>query len=286
MGFWGSSLYANDTTCDVHDSYIGYLEQGISNEEAYEKVLDEFQEYMGDEEEPLFWYALAETQWKLGRLRPEVKEKALEWIENDGGMSLWEESANKGAGWKKTILKLQEKLLSPMKPEKKIRKKEEVCGDLWNLNDVYAYQFHGRFSAGTEYEGKYILLQKIGEGRIFGEDTMRIQIFDKIFEELPTLDDMDGLRILPTDIPSRVCIGEGPMCMGALIGLYKKRNYPNKYLTYLGNKPGPENNEEEHREISWECLDDSLISFHEWWKDLEYETLENGFYHFDGIKED
>ena len=39
---------------------------------------------MGDrDEEPLFWLALAETQWKLGVLLPDVKEKALYWIERD-----------------------------------------------------------------------------------------------------------------------------------------------------------------------------------------------------------
>ena len=33
---------------------------------------------MGDvEEEPLFWYVLADTQWNYDRLQPEVKEKAL-----------------------------------------------------------------------------------------------------------------------------------------------------------------------------------------------------------------
>ena len=33
--------------------------------------------YKDDEEEPSFWFALADTQWKYGRLLPEVKEKAI-----------------------------------------------------------------------------------------------------------------------------------------------------------------------------------------------------------------
>ena len=37
---------------------------------------------MGDvEEEPLFWFALADTQWNYGRLLPEVKEQALAWLD-------------------------------------------------------------------------------------------------------------------------------------------------------------------------------------------------------------
>ncbi len=138
MGAWGSGLYANDSTCDVRDSYMKLLKDGLSNLEAYRKVLAEYQEYIGDQDEPLFWFALAETQWRTGRLLPDVKEKALKWIDKDGGLELWEESANSGAGWKKTLQNLRLKLLSPMPPEKKIRRPQVINYNLWNINDVYA----------------------------------------------------------------------------------------------------------------------------------------------------
>lgn len=34
MGAQGSGLYANDTTCDVRDSYMQYLQNDFSNEEV------------------------------------------------------------------------------------------------------------------------------------------------------------------------------------------------------------------------------------------------------------
>lgn len=139
----GSGLYANDSTCDVRDSYIKFLQEELSNAEAYEKTLEEYQEYIGDQDESLLWFALAETQWRTGRLLLEVKEKALEWIHKGGGLELWEESANKGTGWKKTLQNLKLKLLSPMPPEKKIRKPQIIDNNLWNVNDIYAYRFHG-----------------------------------------------------------------------------------------------------------------------------------------------
>ena len=80
MGAWSSSLYGNDTTCDVRDMYKSFLEEGINNQNAYEKTLEVCKEYIDcPDEAPLFWYALAETQWKTGRLTNEVKTKALEW---------------------------------------------------------------------------------------------------------------------------------------------------------------------------------------------------------------
>ena len=33
MGFWGTGLYSNDTTCDVRDSYTQYLQDIIMDQE-------------------------------------------------------------------------------------------------------------------------------------------------------------------------------------------------------------------------------------------------------------
>ena len=108
MGAWGTGLYANDTTCDVRSTYMDFLQEQLSNQEAYEKTYEMYKDCIGDiDEEPLFWFALAETQWKVGRLMPEVKVKALEWIEKEGGVLLWEDSPVGSSGWKKTLEKLK-----------------------------------------------------------------------------------------------------------------------------------------------------------------------------------
>ena len=91
------------------------------------KQLNYLKGLVGDEhEEPLLWFALAETQWKVGRLVPEVKDKALEWIKKNGGLEPWLEEGGKGTGWHKTLEKLKQKLESPMPAEKKIKKPERI----------------------------------------------------------------------------------------------------------------------------------------------------------------
>ena len=42
MGFWGSGLYANDTTCDIRDSYIKLLWEEYSNEDAYRIIMEKY----------------------------------------------------------------------------------------------------------------------------------------------------------------------------------------------------------------------------------------------------
>ena len=244
MGAWGTGLYDDDMTCDVRDTYMDFLREQYSNEEAYKKIL----EIYGDDDEnyePLFWFALAETQWRVGRLTPEVKEKALEWIEKKGAAGLWEGTKAGVEPWLKTLDKLKETLNSPMRSEKKIRKPPVIDQNPWNLGDVYAYQFHTEKSKKYGTFGKYVVLQKMGEGKddfhsvkddISKSPTiMRIHIFDKLFDNMPKIEDINGVRLLPITRPHE----NYNLLMNILIEPYKKKDYPAEHLFYLGNAPIP-----------------------------------------------
>ena len=114
---WGSGLYSNKTARDVRAIYQKYLANNMGAQEAYTNTQQDCFEYLWDEDEcPLFWYALAHTQWKANHLLPEVKEKALYWLERNGGVDAWLETPDKGKAWKKTLAKLQKQLTSS--PEK------------------------------------------------------------------------------------------------------------------------------------------------------------------------
>ena len=284
MGVWGSTLYANDTTLDVRDAYMDYLKEQLSNEEALQKTLLDFEELMGDEdEEALFWFALAETQWKVGRLTPEVKENALRWIEEEGGVALWEESKSGSAGWKKTLEKLKEKLESPMSSEKKVRKPELIDQNLWNIGDVYVYQFHTEKSKEHGTCGKYVLLQKMGASpltsgwpapeRIF----MMIHVFNKLFDDMPTLKDMEGVRLLPMS----ETVNE-ELLMSRLMELNKKKHYPKAHLTFLGNASVPSNKKimPSVTPVYWNEIEEVLNYCFSKFQDKEYEEIDEGIFSF------
>lgn len=253
MGFWGSTLYANDETCDIRDTYMDILREEKDDNIAYEKTLEKFKEIIGDEYEPLFWYTLADSQWKLGRLLPEVKDKAMEWLDKDGGMELWSDSKNGGKGWKKTIEKLKAKLNSPMPKKKKIGDPVPIFKNFWEINDIYALQIYddgvySKFfedsSDGDEFYGKYVILQKIGNDN----GSPYIQIFSKLFDKLPTMEDVMKLNqndLLPLDLtygdyfnPEN---GDDRVGLCYLFELMKKKDYPSEYLTFIGNRKTVEN---------------------------------------------
>ena len=69
MGAWGTGLYQDDIAMEVREYYQELLKKGISNEESLECVLEAFEEVLEDADDASpFWFALADTQWKLGRL--------------------------------------------------------------------------------------------------------------------------------------------------------------------------------------------------------------------------
>lgn len=131
MGTWSRKLYGNDVTCDVRDTYIDFLHEQESNEDAENKTLNRYAEYMGTDEECLVWDA-------------------------------------------------------------------EGCNQL-----------------------------------IFS----RIHIFDMLFDEIPAISEIRGLRILPIDTPHRTAetLHVFPLNINAIMDFYKKSEYPEKRLTFLGN---------------------------------------------------
>ena len=87
MGAWNTSLYGNDTARDVKGDYVHKLRSGKSDQEAMEAMLVEYERTKDDEDEgPLFWLALADTQWEYGRLTEPVREKALQLLGGSGAM--------------------------------------------------------------------------------------------------------------------------------------------------------------------------------------------------------
>lgn len=282
MGTWNAGLFSNDTTCDVKDTYIECLKQQLSNEEAYRKTYEEYEELIGTDEEPLFWYALADTQWNAGRLMPEVKDKALECIQNKGGLDFWEERPKGALKWQKTMQKLKEKIESPMPPEKKFPKPIVFKINPWNIGDVYAYQFHSKQATELGLSGKYILIQKLADIEYF-ENTIYsvVQVFDRVFDSMPNLAMIEGVRILPLVDAAEVCGTSDNLAdinpslewyMKAIVNYYKIREYPRKYMTFIGNITISEINCQWNSctEFYWDELEDRLVDYYLSWQNVIY----------------
>src|SRR5687768_9524643 len=91
MGTWNSSIFGDDTACDIRDQFIDLLSTGISATEATNALLESWAVALGDSDDgPIIWLALAATQWEYGCLLPEVQAEAIQVIDSDAGFSRWE----------------------------------------------------------------------------------------------------------------------------------------------------------------------------------------------------
>lgn len=141
MGIWGVELYQNDTSLDVKNQFEEQFYNGKTVQEITKQLIEDFKSIMGNRsEEPLFWFALADTQWDFGVLLPEVKEQALHWIKEDISIRDCQTTSMVTIEqWKRTLADLQVKLLSPQPSIKKpVRKKLYKCQ--WNLGDAVCPQ--------------------------------------------------------------------------------------------------------------------------------------------------
>ena len=163
MGAWGANLYQDDVALDIKDEYKDNLRRGKTNEEAMQEIIDKYQELLEDaEDRGVFWLALADTQWNLGRLDEQVKEQALEIIELGTDLKRWEINEKLYNKRKEILEKLKEKLLSPQ-PEEKRMPKYRTYKCEWENGDVFAYQLKSEYAKEQGLEDRYLIIQKIDE---------------------------------------------------------------------------------------------------------------------------
>src|SRR5262245_19409500 len=109
MGTLGHKLFDDDFALDVRDAYIEALTSGVTSQQATDSLLEQFAPALTDEDEAqVFWMALAETQWNLGRLVDGVRARALEAVDVEVGEE-WGELRKKRSS---ELARIRKKLLA------------------------------------------------------------------------------------------------------------------------------------------------------------------------------
>ena len=124
LGTWSAALFGNDIAIDVRFNYMEYLRSGMSNAKATRQIIADYEDELADEyEASIVWCALAATQWKVGRLQKNVRNKALRAIKNGGDLPRWEEenTPREVASRRRVLAALRKKLETDPPAETKIR---------------------------------------------------------------------------------------------------------------------------------------------------------------------
>lgn len=170
MGTWSTSLYGGDFTCDVRDEYKNFLLDGHTPQEAISLTAQIMTPEQDDEEGHLFWLVIADVQWRLGQLLPEVRQKAVDIIETGEDLGHWGGEKEKITR-EKILNSLMEKLNSPQPKPRTLRppkgyKCPWVPGDLVAARVGMTPEMIGKregpeYRRIEKYAQKYILLHMV-----------------------------------------------------------------------------------------------------------------------------
>jgi hypothetical protein len=239
MGAWGTALFSDDTACDVRDDYVEFLGDGLSGPEATERLLTQWEDTLKDKDEaPVFWLALAATQWKYGRLEFRVLHKALEVIDNGSDLARWD--SPKDQRKRQTVLEaLRAKLASPQPPEKRVRRLFRDSNE-WQVGNLVTYRL---------LSGRLIILRVIGHHTDKGGTSPIVELLDWVGQEPPgNLQSVPIKRSTPKHAITQFMIGGGRY----------HNDRPDNRLQLLPVKLTPTQKPREYAVFLWRWLDKLL----------------------------
>lgn len=203
MGAWGYGLYDDDIALDVKADYIKMLKSGIESTKATEKLIEKNRDVILDiDEAPVFWFALADIQWKKGVLEDKVKEKALYYLNSEESLKQWEDASPATITKRKELLNgLKERILSPQSAPKKISRPRQYCCE-WKIGDTYAFPLLSDYAKEKGHYGQYFIFHKVGETKYYPDHIIPV-VWVKITngQELPTnAEEFNSLEYVQTGV--------------------------------------------------------------------------------------
>ena len=175
MGAWGTGIFADDNAADLRDDYRKLISEGILGQQATDKLIAQWNPQKDPDIEPVFWLALALTQWSCGRLEERVKQEALRVIRDGSAMRPWVG----GPDERKRHIVLEtarQKLESPQPPETKIKTRALATCD-WERGDLITFRL---------LSGDYVVLRMLDQHVDQGGAYPECELLDWRGPEIPS----------------------------------------------------------------------------------------------------
>lgn len=112
------------------EGYRQLLQDRVPDDEATRNTIAAWPDLEPDEV-PVLWLALAAAQSRLGRLEPEIRDRALAVIDSDEELSRWQRHGTAGLAARAAALaELRAQLTGPQPPRRAVRRPYRYVTDL------------------------------------------------------------------------------------------------------------------------------------------------------------
>src|SRR5215213_2233915 len=185
MGTWGIALFSDDLAADLRGEFRDLIGEGFTTETAVNRLKTEYKSSLSDpDEESVFWLALADTAWRLGRLDDNLLQNALRVIDSGLDLVRWEDAADRKKR-EQVLAKLRTKLQSAPPSPKPVAKTIKSANE-WQIGEVIGFQL---------LSGRWVLLRVIGHNEDRGGKSAVCELMNWIGESLRSLPTIDQLSI-------------------------------------------------------------------------------------------
>lgn len=192
MGTWGTGIFSDDLASDLRDDYRDLIAGGVSPADATQRLIAEYKPDHDPDDGPVFWLALAATQWRLGHLDESVKQRALQIIDNGDNLRRWEAEATIADVRKRrdVLNQLWQRLMSPPPSPKRPRPRYVQTTD-FEIGDIVRYQMKSERSC---------LLRVVGQHQDKGGRMPVVEVLDWAEDALPSEEEMVSLAARPRSV--------------------------------------------------------------------------------------
>lgn len=240
MGVSGTALFSDDNAWDVRDTYLRLVGDGSTGPQATKRLLREWAELLDDAHvAPVFWLALAATQWKCGRLESKVLQQALRAIDSGSDLARWDAGSRDQKKREAVLKKLRAQLTSPQPPEKRILKPFYDSND-WKVGDLITYRL---------LSGRLVILRVIGHHTDNGGTSPVCELLDWVGVDLPDKSQLRALGIRKSN---------GHPITQFMIGRIKEKERPDDRLQHLKMNSKPAQRPMPYVVLRWSWLDKTL----------------------------
>jgi hypothetical protein len=130
VGTWGTALFSDDVACDIRDHYRALVEDGVEDAAATRLTVEKFREYLALPD-GIALLAFAVTQSTVGRLDPDIRDRALAVLDRGADLDVWERENPKLLPKRRAVLaKARAQLAGPQPARKRLRPPKRVLSGL------------------------------------------------------------------------------------------------------------------------------------------------------------
>lgn len=197
MGSWGTALYSDDLAADVRDDLRELIADGLTVEAAVDALSREYGVEL--DENGVFWLAVADTAWRLGRPHAKATSEALRIIESKSDLDRWNNAADRRKR-EAALRKLADQLLCSAPRPRRLAKRHREQND-WSNGEVVAFRLKS---------GRWVALRVIGHHEDKGGRSAICEPLDWIGDAPPRASD-----VASTHVRSALHSGTAPQFMFA-----------------------------------------------------------------------